>query len=140
MEESEGAAASWQFGEETLLLKSNLDEVVKGSHAPKPLVVPIYNSSIYVLENAEEGKELSMNQSEVRSPLLYAVEFFFFFFEWGGLVLALRSFTRIAEFTKFEQYIVNNKIKPITQSTGKIYIVLLGPTSHSRLQGLTFPM
>ena len=60
-----GAAASWQLEEETILSKRNLDEAVKGSHAPRPVVVPIYNSSTYLCESAEEGKELSMNQSEV---------------------------------------------------------------------------
>ena len=62
-------SAPWELGEDTLLVKRNLDEATRGSHAPRPLVVPIYNSSTYLFENAEEGKELSMNHSNVRKEV-----------------------------------------------------------------------
>ncbi len=62
---AERSNASWDFEEETVLLKRNLDEAIRGAHPPRPLVVPIYNSSTYLFENAEEGRELSMNHSEV---------------------------------------------------------------------------
>ena len=41
-------------------------DCIRGPHAPRPLVTPIYNSSTYILESAEEGKTLSNTDTKVR--------------------------------------------------------------------------
>ena len=55
----------WDVGVETMLVKRNLAASTKGSHEPRPLVTPIYNSSTYLLESAKEGEMLSMSHSKV---------------------------------------------------------------------------
>ena len=55
----------WELGLETVLVRRNLDEAIKGSHEPRPLITPIYNSSTYVLDSAKEGELLSMSQAKV---------------------------------------------------------------------------
>lgn len=55
----------WELDVETELVRRNLDEAIKGSHDPRPLITPIYNSSTYVLESAKEGEVLSNSQAKV---------------------------------------------------------------------------
>ncbi len=59
----------WDLGVETMLVKRNLEASTKGTHEPRPLVTPIYNSSTYVLESAKEGEVLSMNHFKVLASL-----------------------------------------------------------------------
>ena len=56
---------NWELEVDTILVRRNLQVTMKGSHEPRPLVTPIYTSSTYVLESAEEGKTLSSNLSKV---------------------------------------------------------------------------
>ena len=57
--------SEWELDLETVLVKRNLKEATKGSHQPRPLVTPIYNSSTYLLESSKEGETLSMNHAKV---------------------------------------------------------------------------
>lgn len=50
-------------GDQTKLVLHKAD-CTRGPHAPRPLVTPIYNSSTYILESAEEGKTLSNTEAE----------------------------------------------------------------------------
>lgn len=55
----------WELGPDTVLVRRNLEGALKGSHEPRPLVTPIYNSSTYLLESAKEGEILSMSHAKV---------------------------------------------------------------------------
>ena len=65
MEETSTHTPGWELDLETVLVRRNLDETTKGSHEPRPLITPIYNSSTYVLESAKEGELLSNSQAKV---------------------------------------------------------------------------
>lgn len=49
----------WELRTETVLVRRNYEECMRGTRAPRPLVPPIYASSTYVLESAEAGEVLS---------------------------------------------------------------------------------
>lgn len=65
MAEQKRGDPGWELGVETVLVKRNLEKSTKGTHDPRPLVTPIYNSSTYVLESAKEGELLSMSHAKV---------------------------------------------------------------------------
>ena len=65
VEETSKHTPGWELDLETVLVRRNLDETTKGSHEPRPLITPIYNSSTYVLESAKEGEMLSNSQAKV---------------------------------------------------------------------------
>ena len=56
---------TWDIKPDTLLVRRNYDECLRGSQEPRPLVPPIFVSSIYVLENAKEGKTLMSSNAAV---------------------------------------------------------------------------
>ena len=56
---------TWDTKPETLLVKRNYEECLRGSHEPRPLVPPIIASSAYILENAKEGETLASTNAAV---------------------------------------------------------------------------
>ncbi len=56
----------WELKPETVLVRRNQEESLRGSRAPRPLAPPIFATSTYVLENAKEGEILSNTDAAVR--------------------------------------------------------------------------
>ena len=60
----------WELAVETELVRRNLDECMKGSHEPRPMVPAIYSSSTFALEDSKEGEVLSGNKAKVTTTYL----------------------------------------------------------------------
>lgn len=58
----------WELKPETVLVRRNYEESLRGGHAPRPLAPPIFATSTYVLENAKEGETLCATDAAVRRP------------------------------------------------------------------------
>ena len=59
----------WELRTETVLVRRNYEECMRGTRAPRPLVPPIYASSTYVLESAEAGEVLSNSNAAVSASV-----------------------------------------------------------------------
>lgn len=55
----------WKLEAETELVRKNLEQCMRGSNPPRPVIPPIYTSSTYELESVEEGKVLSNTSAKV---------------------------------------------------------------------------
>ena len=62
----------WELAVETELVRRNLDECMKGSHEPRPVMPAIYPSSTFVLEDSKEGEVLCGNKAKVTASFLVA--------------------------------------------------------------------
>ena len=66
-------APDWELKTETVLVRRNYEECLRGTHVPRPLVPPIYASSTYVLDSAKAGEELSDSNAAVSKSILNEV-------------------------------------------------------------------